>query len=69
MNAQKYNSAIRLTTMAALKGGLGIAEAIGVLELAKGNLVQMGISKQAQPPSEIIRVEPPIPPGLEKEQA
>ena len=41
MNAQKYNSAIRLTTMAALKGGLGIAEAIGVLEISKANLVHI----------------------------
>lgn len=67
MNAQKYNSAIRLTTMAALKGGLGIAEAIGVLEMAKANLVHIAIAKQSTPPSEIIRVEPPIPPGLDKE--
>lgn len=65
MTAQKYNAAIRLTTMAALKGGLGIAEAIGVLEMAKANLVNMAISKQAAPQSEIVQVAPPIPPGLE----
>ena len=65
MTAQKYNSAIRLTTMAALKGGLGIAEAIGVLEMAKANLVNMGISKQAPQQPDIVHVVPPVPPGLE----
>lgn len=65
MTAQKYNSAIRLTTMAAMKGGLSIPEVIGVLELAKANVVQVGISKLAQPESEIVRVNPPVPPGLE----
>ena len=65
MTAQKYNSAIRLTTLAAMKAGLSIPEVIGVLEMAKANVIQIGISKMAQEESKILHVPAPVPPGLE----
>lgn len=37
MTAQQYNTALRVSTEAAMKGGLSLPEIIGLLELAKIN--------------------------------
>lgn len=64
MNAQQFNTAIKLTTQNALKSGLGMAEVVGVLEIAKANVMAIAISKPA-PQSQIVHVPAPVPPGLE----
>ncbi|TSA41092.1 MAG: hypothetical protein D4R57_01050 [Verrucomicrobiales bacterium] len=65
MNAQQYNQGIKLITMAALKSGLSMTEVIGVLEIAKANVIKRAISK---PDRNIVQVAAPIPPGLEQGQ-
>ena len=65
MTAQQYNQGIKLTTMAALKSGLSMTEVIGVLEIAKANVIKMAISK---PDGNIVHIASPIPPGLEQHQ-
>ncbi len=64
MTAQQYNTALRVSTEAAMKGGLSLPEIIGMLELAKINVERMAYQHAMnQVSSNIVRVNANPPPG------
>lgn len=64
MTAQQYNTALRVSTAAAMKGGLSLPEIVGMLELAKINVERMAYQHAMnQVGKNIVRVATMPPPG------
>lgn len=64
MTDQQYNTALRVSTEAAMKGGLSLPEIIGMLELAKINVERMAYQHAMnQVDKNIVRVAAMPPPG------
>lgn len=62
MNALQYSQGIRLTTLAAMKSGVTLPEIVGVLEIAKQNVLD-NAKAAAVDTSKIERVPAIVPPG------
>lgn len=62
MNALQYSQGIRLTTLAAMKSGVTLPEIVGVLEIAKQNVLD-NAKAAAVDTSNIERVPAIVPPG------
>ena len=65
MTAQQYTTALRVSTEAAMKGGLSLPEIIGMLELAKINVERMAYQHAMNQVdhNNIVRVATMPPPG------
>ena len=65
MTAQQYNTALRVSTEAAMKGNLSLPEIIGLLELAKINAERMAYQHAVNQVDHknIVRVAAMPPPG------
>lgn len=67
MNAKEYSTAIRLSTIAAMKSGLTLPEIIGTLELAKINTERMAYERAMKQPPALPEIVPAsiLPPNPE----
>lgn len=69
MNALQYSQGIRLTTLAAMKSGVTLPEIIGVLEIAKQNVMDNAKAAKAaaEDGAKIERVPAIVPPGVDRQ--
>lgn len=61
MTATQYNQALRVSTLAAIKGNVSLHEIVGMLELAKSNVIRLALP--VGPTPNLVRVETSPPPG------
>lgn len=69
MNALQYSQGIRLTTLAAMKSGVTLPEIVGVLEIAKQNVLDNAKAAKAaaEDAAKIERVPAIVPPGVDRQ--
>lgn len=63
MNATQYNQTLKTSTLAAIKAGVSLHEIVGMLELAKSNVLRLALPGAGQPQPNLVRVDTPPPPG------